>query len=197
MNVDAARRLPIPLALGLIAASSWIGGAYYEGYEDYLRFMVRETAYVSTSFFLLAYVARPLREVVGAEWTGALVRLRRRLGIAAALAHTVHFAAVVSLLRFTGEAVDPVTLVLGGLGFLVFWLLALTSNDASVRALGANWKRLHRFGVHYLWFIFFVTYLGDIARAPVLTLFLAPLLAALVLRVYVFVRRWRVRSEGA
>lgn len=197
-SADGWRRLPIPIALGLIAASAWIGGDYYERYEDYLRFMVRETAYVSSSFFLLAYLARPLRDVTGATWASTLVRLRRRIGIAAALAHTVHFAAVVLMLRFTGEEVDAVTFALGGLGFVLFWALGLTSNDASVRALGGgNWKRLHRFGIHYLWLVFFVTYLGDVARVPVFAVFLLAFAGGLVLRVYLFVARRATSGEAA
>jgi DMSO/TMAO reductase YedYZ heme-binding membrane subunit len=196
-SADGWRRLPIPIALGLMAASAWVGGDYYERYQDYLGFMVRETAYVSSSFFLLAYLARPLRDVTGATWASTLVRLRRRIGIAAALAHTVHFAAVVQLFRFTGDEVDALTFALGGLGFVLFWALGLTSNDASVRALGGNWKRLHRFGIHYLWLVFFVTYLGDVARVPVFAVFVLAFAGGLGLRVYLFVARRAASGKAA
>jgi DMSO/TMAO reductase YedYZ heme-binding membrane subunit len=55
-------------------------------------------------------------------------------------------------------------LLLGGLGYVVLLALVLTSNDAAVKRLGARWKTLHRFGVHYLWLIFTLTYLGRIAE---------------------------------
>jgi DMSO/TMAO reductase YedYZ heme-binding membrane subunit len=184
MRDDGLRRLPIPLALAAIAASAWIGGAREEAFEDYLRFMVRETAYVSSTFFLAAYVARPLREITGAPWAAALLRIRRRVGVAAALAHTIHFAFIVALLRFTGENPGAVTAAFGGFGFLVFWLMALTSNDASVRRLGARWKRLHRFGIHYLWLVFLVTYLADVRSQPVYAAFVACFAGAGALRMY-------------
>jgi DMSO/TMAO reductase YedYZ heme-binding membrane subunit len=39
-------------------------------------------------------------------------------------------------------------------------LMAATSNNWSVRTLGRWWKLLHRFGIHWLWFIFTFTYFG-------------------------------------
>ena len=38
--------------------------------------------------------------------------------------------------------------------------MALTSNRASQRRLGANWARLHRFAMHYLWLIFMQAFAG-------------------------------------
>jgi DMSO/TMAO reductase YedYZ heme-binding membrane subunit len=191
MSVETARRLPIPLALILIAASSWVGGSHFASEGEYLRFMVRETAYVSSTFFLVAYAAQPLRDFTAAAWAATLVAVRRRIGIAAALAHTAHAIVVATLLRASGEPVDPVTAAFGGLGFVLIWALGLTSNDASVRALGAGWNRLHRFGIHYLWLVFFVTYLGDVQRVPVFAAFVAAFALAAMLRAYVYLRARR------
>ncbi|HEX4847222.1 MAG TPA: hypothetical protein VFV30_03695, partial [Novosphingobium sp.] len=41
----------------------------------------------------------------------------------------------------------------------------LTSNDAAMRALGRNWKRLHTFGIHYVWLIFTLAYAGRLMEA--------------------------------
>jgi DMSO/TMAO reductase YedYZ heme-binding membrane subunit len=38
--------------------------------------------------------------------------------------------------------------------------MAATSNTWSVCGLGRWWKQLHRFGIHWLWFIFTFTYFG-------------------------------------
>ncbi len=186
---------PLVACVVLLGLSSWAGYVLYAGFEDLVRFLIRETAYISTTFFLLAYFARPLRDTFAPDVGRRLVQVRRQLGLAAALAHTVHFGVVVALFRFTGESVDLVTLIFGGLGFVMFWLLALTSNSASVRMLGANWKRLHRFGIHYIWIIFMQTYLGDVLNQPVYWLFVALLAGGLVLRIGLsFSRRAAVAS---
>lgn len=44
--------------------------------------------------------------------------------------------------------------------YVMLFLMAATSNSWSVRALGHWWKRLHSFGIHWLWFIFTFTYFG-------------------------------------
>ncbi len=78
----------------------------------------------------------------------ALARLRKPLGISAGIwfvAHTIvgiveYFDLSESLLRqlLIGD------IAIGLVATLVFIALLATSNDASVRLLGSNWKRLHR-----------------------------------------------------
>jgi DMSO/TMAO reductase YedYZ heme-binding membrane subunit len=187
MSRDLIRYSPLVVAGVLLAASAWVGAGYFSGYEDYLRYLIRETAYISSSFFLLAYLARPLLNLTAADFARVLMRIRRQLGLAAALAHTVHFGVVVAWVRFTGEVVEPATLLFGGLGFLMFWLLAATSNNASVQWLGPNWKRLHRFGIHYIWFIYIVTYAGGLSAQPVYWLFVALFVVGLIMRIHLFV----------
>ncbi len=187
MSAEAAKYSPIAASFLLIAVCAWIGYSAYPSFEDYIRFLIRETAYISTTFFLAAYLARPLLSVTASDFARTLVRVRRQIGLAAALAHTVHFAVVVALFRFTGESVDPITFVFGGMGFVMFWLLAATSNDASVRWLGAtNWKRLHRVGIHYIWFIFMQIYLSDAFAQPIYWVFVAALGLGLALRIRIF-----------
>jgi methionine sulfoxide reductase heme-binding subunit len=50
----------------------------------------------------------------------------------------------------------------GGLAYALMFAMAATSNDASMRALGIWWKRLHRAGLHWIWFIFAFSYLKRI-----------------------------------
>src|SRR5262249_56910 len=142
------------------------------------------------TFFLCAYVARSLHALAPTAVSTYLLRARRQFGLAAALAHTVHFGFVVLLFETVASATtNVVTVVFGGLGFVVYWAMAATSNDASVRALGPNWKRLHRFGMHYLWFIYFVTFLGAVAHRPFDWLFIAVFVNALAMRIYLWTRR--------
>jgi DMSO/TMAO reductase YedYZ heme-binding membrane subunit len=163
---------------------------------DYYGYALRVTARVSMTFFLLAYVARPAVQVLGSgRW---LVRHRRYLGLAAALAHTVHFAYVVAYDRVTETPADMATWVLGGAGFGFFWLMALTSNDLAVRRLGRAWRWLHRAGMHYIWVVFFYTFLGAaIAAGGWYWCFPLALLAGLLLRIAAWIRRRRRTSVAA
>lgn len=136
---------------------------------DSIGYGLRVTARLSFTFFILAYLARPLFQLAtgGLRSTArVLLRNRRYLGLCAAFVHTVHFGYVVAFVILSGEAVALVTLVGGGLAFLLFWLMALTSNDAAVRWLGVGWKRLHRFGMHYIWLIFMQSFIPRAFEDP-------------------------------
>ncbi len=151
---------------------------------DAIGYMLRVTARIAFAFLLLAYVARPLVVLTGyGRW---LVRQRRYLGLAMALAHTVHFGYVVAFFVSSGEPLEWITIVFGGLAFVLMWLMAATSNNASVRRLGKSWKRLHAFGLHYLWLIFMQSFVGRVfVDDPDMIYLLLSIagLAALVLRI--------------
>jgi sulfoxide reductase heme-binding subunit YedZ len=194
---DSARYAPLGAAALLSAlVAAWAYGVLVDP-ESQVRFAVRETAYVSATFFLCAYLARPLQRLAASPLATYLVRARRQFGLAAALAHTVHFGFVVALFVTVATTANWITVVFGGFGFVVYWAMAATSNDAAVRALGSNWKRLHRFGIHYLWFIYFVTFLGAVARRPIDWLFVAVFVNALGMRTYLWSRRRAIVGETA
>ena len=89
-----------------------------------------------------------------------LIRNRRYVGINFAIAHTVHLGALASYFLYLGIAPDTATLLGGGLAYTLIFAMAATSNDWSVNKLGPNWRRLHSVGLHYIWFVFLITYLG-------------------------------------
>ena len=146
------------LALSIVFAPVVTDSADHYGYG------LRVTARIAFAFFILAYVARPWVQMFGSgRW---LVRNRRYLGLAAALAHTVHFVYIVLYFRQTGEVIEPITIIFGGLAYVLFWMMAATSNNFSMRRLGRWWKRLHTFGMHYIWLIFFQSWVGGALEAP-------------------------------
>ena len=123
-----------------------------------------------------------------------LLRRRRSLGLACATAHTVHLAALTTFFAVKGTRPDPVPLVVGGGAYLTLYAMAATSTDAAVRRLGRNWRRLHTFGVYYLWFVFAVTYgLRTLERGSGYAPFFAAALFALGLRF--LARRPRARRK--
>ena len=157
--------------------------------------LLRATALTSLVFFLSAFVASPLRVAHPGPTAAWLSRNRRYLGLSFALSHFVHLAAIVELFRITGQSPDAVTVVVGGIGYLLLSLMAATSSDAAIEWLGARrWRTLHSFGVNYLWLVFTLTLAGRVVLSPVAALAELALHGAMALRLSVRLRR---RPAGA
>src|SRR5262249_39621611 len=122
--------------------------------------LVRFTARISLTVFVFVFTASALHRFFRSNFTAALLKNRRRLGLSFAYAHTVHLLAIVVFLALIHTKPPTISLIFGGFAYLLMYLMALTSNDASVKKMGVkNWKRLHKVGIFWLWFIFFATYL--------------------------------------
>lgn len=144
-------------AVGLLSA--WVfAPSAADSQSEHIGFMLRFTARAAFGLLLLAYIARPLRQLT--DKARFLLGHRRYLGLAAALAHTVHFAYVSAYLLTSGEPVLWQTIVFGGMAFVLLWLMALTSNNTAQRRMGRWWRPLHVTGMHYAWLIFMQTFLG-------------------------------------
>jgi methionine sulfoxide reductase heme-binding subunit len=110
--------------------------------------VIHETGDWSVGFLFLALAATPFRRVLSkARWPRWLMAHRRAIGVASfayAAFHTITY-----LERKWGygyileEAKDP-GLFTGWIALVIFLVLAITSNNPSVRALRKNWKHLHR-----------------------------------------------------
>lgn len=126
---------------------------------------VLERAYgeVGLKLMVLGLIVTPLR-----KWTGVnLIKFRRAIGVTAfffVLAHFLVFAIldVQSVSRVWTEVVKRPYVTVGMLSFLMLIPLAMTSNNLSVRKLGAaSWRKLHKLtypaailgAVHYLWLV--------------------------------------------
>ncbi len=96
---------------------------------------------------MAALLVTPLRRLFPRHaWTAWLVERRRYLGVAAfayALLHAAVYVHRAGLAKTLGEAVE-LGLLTGWFALLILLPLAATSNDTSVRRMGAAWKRLHR-----------------------------------------------------
>ncbi|MEE2890894.1 MAG: hypothetical protein VX766_02000 [Pseudomonadota bacterium] len=147
------------------------------------------TARVAAAYFLLAFSASALARLTPSA--RVLVANRRYLGLAFALVHGVHGLLVVAWAQTPEAELDPATLIGGGLAYGLAALMALTSNDASQRRLGAWWKRLHTVGAYWIWFVFALTFSGRAFEPSLSQALLVLLIAALMLRVAVALRRAR------
>jgi len=102
----------------------------------------------SARLIILALMLTPLAMLLPrARWVGWLVRRRRAFGVAAfcyALLHLAFYAAEMeTLAAMLDEAALP-GIWTGWAALLLLLPLALTSNDAAMRALKAGWKKLQR-----------------------------------------------------
>lgn len=149
-----------PMLLGLLAglAAVALGLASGAGPVDGWERAARWTARAGLPLFLLTYAASSLARLWPHDWTRRLLRQRRWWGLGFAACHFVHLAALVMALQLNGEDRPLGALLAGALAYGVLALMALTSNNAAMRALGRNWQRLHRFGIHYLWLIYALAY---------------------------------------
>lgn len=166
----AARLLAHPLAKPLVFAAALVPFAHlaWAAYADALganpaEALIRGTGDWTLRFLCLTLAVTPLRQLTG---LGALLRLRRMLGLFAFFYGGVH------VLCYAGfdMAFDPDAIVrdiakrpfiLAGFAALALMVpLAATSFNRAIRALGAaRWQRLHRlvYGVagaallHFWW----------------------------------------------
>ena len=150
--------------VGLTAVVMIVSAAFMpSSNEDAIGYMLRVTARLAFIFLMLAYMAQPLGQLVRSgivhDTSRWLLKRRRHLGLSMALAHTVHFGYVVALFVVLDMPLEWITIIFGGLAFVLMWLMAATSNSFSMVRLGKNWKRLHAFGLHYLWLIFMQSFI--------------------------------------
>jgi DMSO/TMAO reductase YedYZ heme-binding membrane subunit len=170
--------------------------------SDGVRMLIRATARSSALLFLVAYLARPLRQLWRTDATGFVVKNRRYFGVSMAVSHLIHGIAIVWLFgTFRGAyETDAITVAGGGLGFLFIAAMAATSSDAAFQKLGrARWQLLHRSGIWYLWFVFAFTFLpkGPEARWDALHAgFVAAFAAAPLFRVAAWLKARR-RKQAA
>ena len=123
----------------------------------------REYGELGLKLLVLGLLVTPLR-----KWTGVnLLKFRRAIGVSAFFLILAHFLVwavldVQSLGRVWTEIVKRPYVTIGMAGFLLMIPLAMTSNNWSVRRLGAAaWRKLHKLtypvailgGLHYLWLV--------------------------------------------
>ena len=181
----------LPMLIGLLAGFSalWAGlGAGTNPVEGW-QLAARWTARIGFPIFILTYATSSLGRLWPSDLTRRVWRDRRWWGLGFAACHTVHLYALVTYNQMANHDSSIQTLIGGGGAYAIMYMMALTSNDAAMRAMGKNWKRLHMLGIHWLWFIFAFSYFGRIVdgrEQPWAGIAFATALAALGLRIAVW-----------
>lgn len=117
------------------------------GRQD-LDLLLHPSGEFSARLMLAALMLTPLRMLFPrVRWLGWLARNRRALGVAAfgyAAFHTLIYIVDMETLQNMLAEFGALGIWTGWLAFALFVPMAITSNAASVRRLGGNWKALHR-----------------------------------------------------
>ena len=110
--------------------------------------MLHPTGEWSARFMIAAMVLSPLSSLIGPwPWLSWLIQRRRALGVAAfgyATLHLIFYVIDMGNLDDMLAEFWALGIWTGWAAMLLFVPLAMTSNDASMRALKAGWKRLQR-----------------------------------------------------
>lgn len=128
-----------------IPALPMLAGLWSNGFNDRL---LHPTGEFSARFMIIAMMATPLRMLFPqSRITRWLIKCRREFGLAAAAyaaLHTLIYVVDMGTFQAMLDEFAVFGIWTGWLAMLVFVPLAITSNDASVRALGTAWKSLQR-----------------------------------------------------
>jgi DMSO/TMAO reductase YedYZ heme-binding membrane subunit len=185
----------LSLALAAMALALLVAAG---GGTEAWRLVIRATARTSLLLFLAAFVASAAARLWPGAATHWLRRNRRQLGLAFAMSHLIHALAIVTLYRTDPGTfwtlTNPATIINGSAGYLFIVLLAATSFDRVVRAIGPKaWGWLHWLGV---WFVAISFIVSNGKRLPVSTWYALPValvIGAIALRLAA--RRQGVRAD--
>ena len=170
--------LPVPWLLYL-AQTGGLG-------REPIKPLEHELGRIALQLLIAGLCITPLRQYLGLN----LLRFRRALGLLAFIYVVLHLAVWVVLdMSLLGQQMwadiwKRPYITIGMAGFVTLLPLAITSNNLSVRKLGAStWRKLHKLtyvavllgGIHYIWLV------KGLQLKPLL--YMAAILALLALRV--------------
>ncbi|QDC11383.1 protein-methionine-sulfoxide reductase heme-binding subunit MsrQ [Oceanicola sp. D3] len=146
---------PLPAAFWL-----WQGATGASGPEP-IKALEHSLGLFALQLLIFGLAITPLR-----KWTGLnLLKFRRAVGVVSFFYVLLHFLTWLvldmSLLwgQILGDIVKRPYITIGFIGFVLLIPLAITSNNLSVRKLGARWRKLHKLvypavllgGLHWVW----------------------------------------------
>jgi methionine sulfoxide reductase heme-binding subunit len=133
-------------ALLALPALVMVGG-YWRGQTEAIE-LLHPTGEFSARLMIFAMMLSPLVALLGPKpWLNWLVARRRYFGVAAfgyALLHLIFYIIDMETLADMIAEFGALGIWTGWLAMLLFVPLALTSNNAAMRALKSGWKKLQR-----------------------------------------------------
>jgi sulfoxide reductase heme-binding subunit YedZ len=154
------------IAAGMLPLLRLLAGYYFERLgANPIELITRSTGTWTLVGLVVTLSITPLRRLLNWPW---LLRLRRTAGLLAFFYAALHFTTYIWFDRFfdLGDILRDVVkrpfITVGFAAFVLLIPLALTSNNASIKKLGAaRWQRLHRLVyliavlavIHYWWLV--------------------------------------------
>jgi methionine sulfoxide reductase heme-binding subunit len=178
----------LPLARMLIGLPlGWLG-------VNPIEFVTRSTGTWTMVSLVITLSITPLRKVTGWVW---LVRLRRSAGLITFFYATLHFITYVWLDRFFDvndiikDIIKRPFITVGFAAFLLLVPLAITSNNALIKKMGAqNWQRLHT--LVYVIAVFAVVHFIWLARRNPIEPYIYAAIFALLLAARIY---WKLKAK--
>jgi len=178
-------------AAATILAFSEVGQGAGNDYP--YQFGLLATVRISALYFLIAFVAGPLYQLTKADWLAKVISNRRYIGLSFAFVHSIHLGFIILWINANPGLAEAMTLIVGGIAYLLMYLQALTSNNYSLTLLGKYWRWLHNFSMYYLWFIMTVTFAGH--NYLTARIFTGVFLVALLVRILALFKRRQNRAS--
>lgn len=173
------------------ASALWLLGRAFS--DEIVRVPIRHTAQLAFALYVVVLVARPLQQLLRADWTAALLRHRRLVGVAFAATMTTHLGLIAYRFGSQPDLEYPLfNLLVGGGAYAVFYLMLITSFDAPKKAMSLkSWKILHRTGLVWAGVIFALPRSLDDLANPDYLKFGIPFAIAIAIRVTAWLRSRR------
>ncbi|WP_299752260.1 protein-methionine-sulfoxide reductase heme-binding subunit MsrQ [uncultured Tateyamaria sp.] len=144
--------IPVPVLL-YMAQTGGLG-------REPINALERELGEIALQLVIIGLCISPLRRFMGVN----LIKFRRTIGVLAFTYVVLHLLVwavldVQSIDRVVADIIKRPYITIGMAAFILMLPLALTSNNTSVKWLGAVWRRLHLLtypvailsGVHFVW----------------------------------------------
>ena len=149
LDVRAVGRIkPFLFALGLLPFLRWIWLGFHDGLTaNPIEFLTLSSGTWTLVCLLVTLGITPLRRLANQP---ALVRVRRMCGLFTFFYASMHFLTWAwwdqdwVLSSMIADVKHRPFILVGFTAFVLLSLLALTSPQAAMRAMGRNWQRLHR-----------------------------------------------------
>lgn len=186
----------------VVALAIWVAEPDVTGVRGVAIFSAR----YALVLFCMAFAASAVQTLWPAPRTHWLKRNRRYLGVAFALAHTVHLAAVVAFAVAAPALFDTAKpsltfSILGAIGYLFMYAMVATSFDQAVTWMGRPaWQLLHRLGSYYVWSMFISAFVIYTLHRPTVELHVvlcvSLLLTVIGLRSVAWIRRSQLKLQS-
>lgn len=150
--------------------------------DDSARLWTRYSAHLSFLYLIAAYSVSILKDIFNFDAINNLAINRRYFGLSFSITHSVHLVALIYFFYISNENPALISILGGGLGYLLMYAMTLTSTDAMIKRIGIkNWKMLHTTGINYLVILFFYTFSGSMVETSLYSIYTVYVLAILII----------------